>query len=151
KSGLYAALSWSRPPDPDFSQYRIHVKVHLGGNQQQDYWQTDASKQYLLPNALVDFEVFALDTAGHESPGTGVLSVDPNDVTPPSPPPVLNTPTVGNRQVTLTWSASNDNVQLLGYEVSRNEQIISPSTFVRTTSFLDLDPTLTNGTAYNYK
>lgn len=69
-----------------------------------------------------------------------------SDTTPPTAPANLASPDKTDTTVSLTWSASSDNVGVTGYNVYRNDvQVGSPSG----TSYTDTG--LTANTAYTYK
>ena len=64
----------------------------------------------------------AVDAAGNVS-GTATVSATTSacaDTTPPSTPSGLVTSAVGQTSVTLSWTASTDNVGVAAYQVSRN-------------------------------
>lgn len=67
-----------------------------------------------------------------------------NDTTPPSVPTGV-TATAGESKVTLSWTASTDNVGVTGYNVYRNGTKVGSSS---TTSYSDTG--LTDGTTYSY-
>ena len=67
--------------------------------------------------------VDAYDTAGNHSaqPSTTMAtSACPGDSTPPTLPTGLSTSAVGQTSMTLSWSASSDNVGVTGYRLYRN-------------------------------
>ena len=78
----------------------------------------------------------AVDAAGNVS-GTATVSATTSacaDTTPPSTPSGLVTSAVGQTSVTLSWTASTDNVGVAAYQVSRNAAPV----------------TTTAGTSYTY-
>jgi len=112
-------------------------------------------------------EVGANNSYGHPDPGTisrlqaagatvyrtdqsGTLtytisSAPSGDTTAPSTPSGLSADAISSTAINLTWSASTDNVGVVGYQVFRNSVFISSST---TTSYLDTG--LTPSTQYTY-
>ena len=77
--------------------------------------------------------------------GGGTVTPPP-DTTPPTVPTGLNASNVGQNQVTVGWSASTDNVGVVGYDVLRNGSVVA--TAVPALSFTDTG--LTPSTAYSY-
>ncbi len=73
----------------------------------------------LAPATPYDFQVAALDAAGHESPPTPVLTVStaPPDLEDPTPPQNLRSPAQTATTIELAWDASSDNVGVTGYRV----------------------------------
>ena len=68
------------------------------------------------------------------------------DLVGPTTPAGLAAPTVGLTSIGLTWTASTDNVGVVGYRIFRNTVQVATSA---TTSYTDTG--LTPGTAYSYK
>jgi chitodextrinase len=94
------------------------------------------------------YSIVATDAAGNMSaPGLAVPFVTPTppDLTPPSAPANLTAAPVATTQVSLSWSASSDNVGVTGYQITRNGQ---PVTTIAATSFTDR--TAAAGTTYAY-
>jgi len=92
------------------------------------------------------YTVSAFDAAGNESARSSVATATTRDVTAPSVPANLGANVVSSSRIDLSWSASNDNVRVVGYKVFRNgTQIASPSG----TSYQDTG--LTAGTSYSYR
>jgi len=67
------------------------------------------------------------------------------DTTPPSAPTNLTATAASDTQITLLWTASTDNVGVVGYDIYRNAAKIKT---VTTTSYSDAG--LTPGTTYTY-
>jgi hypothetical protein len=90
-----------------------------------------------LPSGTTSFQVSAIDAAGNESlrSSSVAVTITGPDVQAPTVPRDLagTSPAIG--EVVLTWSASNDDVAVAGYNVFRN------GSFVQTTS--DTTVTLT--------
>ncbi|WP_433495506.1 PQQ-dependent sugar dehydrogenase [Micromonospora sp. CA-248089] len=99
--------------------------------------------------------VNARDAAGNVSQASSTLSVTPpfcqQDTSPPSTPTDLAA-TVNGTAVTLTWSASTDNVAVTGYTILRNGTAVGSTTGTASnppaTTFTDTG--LTPDTDYRY-
>lgn len=103
-------------------------------------------------NTAYTYTVKAYDAAGNVSGASNSLSVTtPNtgsgggDTTPPSVPTGLASSNVAQTSLTLSWTASTDNVGVAGYHVFRGGTQVAT---VTGTSFNDTG--LTAGTAYSY-
>ncbi len=72
-------------------------------------------------------------------------STPSQDSIPPSVPTTLTTSNITSTNVTLTWSASTDNVSVAGYNIYRNGASIATST-----TSLYSDSNLTPSTTYSY-
>jgi parallel beta-helix repeat protein len=83
-------------------------------------------------------------TQGPTASPTPTSTPDP-DTTPPSVPTNLTGTAVSSAIIRLSWTASTDNVGLVGYCVYRDEKLIGTST---TTSYSDTG--LTAGATYSY-
>ena len=102
---------------------------------------TDSS---LVNGTAYAYTVLAIDAAGNTSPVSSATAT-PADTTPPSTPLALAA-TPGNAQVSLTWTASTDNVAVTGYRVYRDDALIaSPSTPYYS------DTAVTNTVTYAYR
>ena len=74
----------------------------------------------LLALTTYAYEVRAVDAAGTQStPAQASATTTFEDLTPPTSP-VLLSARVSSRRVTLSWSASADDVKVTGYRVRRN-------------------------------
>jgi glucose/arabinose dehydrogenase len=99
--------------------------------------------------------VNARDAAGNVSQASSTLSITPpfcqQDTQPPSTPTNLAA-TVNGTDVTLTWSASTDNVAVTGYTILRNGTAVGSTTGTASnppaTTFTDTG--LTPDTDYRY-
>ena len=94
------------------------------------------------------YTVRAHDLAGNVSPesvGLAVATPNATDLTPPSVPQNLRTVTRSTTQLTLAWDASNDNVGVTGYVVSR-DGVDLPTTSLTTLT----DTLLAPGATYTY-
>jgi uncharacterized repeat protein (TIGR01451 family) len=73
------------------------------------------------------------------------ITASSSDVTPPSAPTNLSAPAVSASQVTLTWTASTDNVAVAGYRILRGGASVGTSTQTTYT-----DTGLSPSTTYTY-
>jgi hypothetical protein len=88
-----------------------------------------------LPAATYYYRVIARDDAGNPSPASNEANaVVTADVSAPTVPLNLAAFAVSATQIDVTWSASSDNVRVVGYHVRRNGTVIGTST---TTGFSD--------------
>jgi RHS repeat-associated core domain len=143
-------LTWTPPQDPDLQKYylyRTENSAHPTTTQLTIYTTTYQDHPANI-NYRYDYYLKAVDTAGNESESSGTVKVKLGDIDPPSNPSGLNR-NAGDTKVSLSWTGSTDNVQVLGYEIRRNYVIIREAAVQSTTSFVDLG--LTNGTTYNYE
>jgi glucose/arabinose dehydrogenase/chitodextrinase len=102
----------------------------------------------LGPATTYSYTVTAVDAAGNVSPpSTAVNATTPADTTAPSVPTNLVATANGPTQITLTWTASTDNVGVTGYDVYR-DGANDPITTVGSTSYVNTS--LTPGTTYTY-
>lgn len=134
-------LSWTASSDNvavvGYYVYRNGAKVaQTSGRTYTDTGLTDG--------VAYSYDLVAYDQAGNLSAASSTVSATPIDTTPPQPVSGL-TATAGNAQVSLSWTASSDNVGVVGYAVYRNGVRVGQSSG---TSFTDTG--LTDGTAYSY-
>lgn len=101
----------------------------------------------VAPNISYTYIVNAQDAAGNVSNNSNQATVTtPPDTTKPSAPAGLTgSSNAAGTQISMSWTASTDNVGVTGYEVWRNAALLSP---VAGTSFIDA--TVVPGTTYNY-
>jgi chitinase len=85
----------------------------------------------LAASTTYSYTVKARDAAGNVSAASNALSVTTSaastDTTPPSTPTGLASSNVTSASVTLSWSASTDNVGVSGYDVLRGGAVIGSS------------------------
>jgi glucose/arabinose dehydrogenase/chitodextrinase len=92
------------------------------------------------------YTVSAVDAAENESARSSAATATTRDVTVPSVPANLAANAVSSSRIDLSWTASSDNVGVVGYRVFRDgTQIASPSA----TSYQDTGRT--PGTSYSYR
>lgn len=100
------------------------------------------------PNSTVPFTAVAIDTSGNSTTSTPVIVTIQNvtpDTTVPTAPQNLLATAVSTSQINLSWSASTDNIGVVGYEVYRNSTKVAT---VTTPSYGDTG--LTASTSYTY-
>jgi chitodextrinase len=106
------------------------------------------------PNTAYSYRVRAADTAGTLSTYSNTASATtPPDTQPPSAPSNLAATAPSSTQVSLTWTASTDNVGVTGYLVERCTGA-GCSSFAQvgtSTAAAYNDSGLTAGTAYSYR
>ena len=113
---------------------------------------TTASNAYsdrsVVPGIQYTYAVSAFDASGNSSalsPSVIAETSSAPDITPPSVPTGLQSSNVTATALTLTWSASTDNVAVTGYRVFRNGAQVGTTAV---TSYADTG--LTPSTAYAY-
>jgi chitodextrinase len=93
------------------------------------------------------YAVDARDAAGNTSPASNTVGVDVGctDCSPPTTPVGLTSPAQTSTTVTLSWTASTDNVGVTGYRVYRGATLVGSPTGTMFT-----DTGLSPSTAYTY-
>ncbi|MFC3802646.1 fibronectin type III domain-containing protein [Cohnella sp. GCM10012308] len=88
------------------------------------------------------------DNGGRASVKEQTITVNagPPDTTAPSAPGSLTAPSKSNVTVNLSWSASTDNVAVVGYDVYRGGTLVGSTTGATTYTVTGLTPS----TAYNF-
>jgi len=102
----------------------------------------------VLPRTTYNYQVVAYDASGNNSaPSNRATVTTPSapDTEPPSQPTNLLAEPVSSTQVNLSWTASTDNIGVVGYEVYRDTAKIA---LITTTSFGDSG--LRPATTYRY-
>lgn len=95
---------------------------------------TSATISGLIPSTSYNFRVRAKDAVPNYSGYSNTLTVSTNsDTSAPTAPANLASPTKTNNSVSLSWTASTDNVGVTGYEVYVNTET-TPRATVTTTS-----------------
>lgn len=136
-------LTWAASTDNvGVTSYR----VYRGGTLLGTTTTTGYTDSGLAPGTGYSYTVSALDTVGNASAQTSALSVSTlADTQAPTVPgkPTSSAQTVTS--ITLSWTASTDNVGVTGYRVYRNgSQVATPTTTTYT------DSGLTPSTSYSY-
>lgn len=104
----------------------------------------------LIPSTVYSYTVRAIDTSGNYSlfsATSSATTLASADTTPPSTPTNVVANATSTTQIRLTWTASTDNVGVVGYQVFRNSTS-SPVGTPTTNSYLDSG--LTASTTYTY-
>jgi chitodextrinase len=140
------SLSWTASTDNvGVTGYR----VYRNGSQVGTPTGTTYTDSGLTASTAYTYTVKAVDAAGNLSAASNSLSVTTSaasgDTTPPSAPASLTSPSHTSSSVSLSWSASTDNVGVTGYRVYRNGSQVGTPTG---TSYTDSG--LTASTAYSY-
>ncbi|WP_084315871.1 glycoside hydrolase family 48 protein [Actinospica robiniae] len=104
----------------------------------------------LTASTAYSYTVIATDAAGNLSTSSNTVSATTSagstgDTTPPSAPTNLKATGETSTTVSLSWTASTDNVAVTGYKVFRNGTQVGTST---STTYTDTG--LTASTAYSY-
>jgi fibronectin type 3 domain-containing protein len=145
-------LNWSGATDNvGVTGYR----VFRNGVQIAELSGTSYADTTVSPNTTYSYTVVALDAAGNISPPSTPAAASTTgapDGTPPSKPGNLSAAAASSSQVNLTWSASTDNIGVVGYNVYRNGTLLPGPTQPdpnppRTYS----DDTASPGTTYTYE
>ena len=107
---------------------------------------TSFSDTTATPATTYSYTVTALDAAGNVSPPSAAApATTPPDTTAPSVPGGLTATPTSPSQVSLSWTASTDDVAVTGYDVLRDGTVL---TTVGSTSYINTG--LTAGTTYSY-
>ncbi|KJD34629.1 hypothetical protein PK35_02300 [Tamlana nanhaiensis] len=99
----------------------------------------------LTTNATYNFTVTAFDAAGNESGNSNSVSFTTIDSTPPAAPINLVASNITETSADLNWTASTDNVAVVGYNLYVNNAFIE--TLSNTNSYILND--LTTATTYS--
>jgi chitodextrinase len=107
----------------------------------------------LTQNTAYTFSVKALDAAANRSAAASVnvstnASAPPPDTTVPTVPSNFHVTDYTSNSISLSWTASTDNVGVTGYELYRNNALIQ-TLAATATSFTD--PNLQPSTLYQYQ
>jgi chitodextrinase len=82
----------------------------------------------LSPATTYQYAVVAVDAAGNVSPPSPIATgttLPPPDRTPPSVPTAVKATALASNRVSITWTASTDNVKTAGYKIFRNGNLIA--------------------------
>ncbi|MWC30933.1 carbohydrate binding domain-containing protein [Paenibacillus sp. MMS18-CY102] len=111
-------------------------------------WDNNAAKNYFFNVGNNTYTPGA-----NNAPGKVELGVAPGDTTPPSVPGSVNAAvnTGTPKSVTLTWSASNDNLAVVGYEILRTSGTDAPVKFTVGNVLTYTDSTVVVGKTYQYQ
>jgi chitodextrinase len=107
---------------------------------------TTLTDGFLASGVTYTYTVRARDAASNQSdPSSPPLVVTTPDVVAPAPAPVLSTSAVSTTSISLSWTASSDNVGVVAYDVRRNGTLLGSPTGTTFT-----DSTVVAGQSYNY-
>jgi chitodextrinase len=123
-------------------------KVFRGGAEIATATGTSYSDTSVQGGTQYSYTVKAYDAAGNPSDASNTATVTTPaapDTSPPSAPSGLSATASSSTQIDLSWTASNDNVGVTGYDVYRGTTKIGTAT---TTSYSDTG--LTPATSYTY-
>ena len=147
-SGTSVALTWSPSTDDvGVAGYGVYVN----GTSTSTTTQTGKTVSSLSCGTAYTFEVDAYDAAGNRSSRAAVGASTSacalaGDTTPPTTPPNVAVSAASATSISLTWTASTDNVGVAGYGVYVNGS--GPSSTARTSKTVS---SLTCGTAYSFE
>lgn len=139
------ALSWAASTDnvgvTSYAILRSGVSVATVGGTT-----TSWSDTGLTPSTAYTYQVVAYDAAGNASAASTAVTVTTQaDLSAPTTPGTPTATGIGSSQVTLSWTASTDNVGVLRYDVLRNGSVVGTASG---TTFTDM--TVAAATTYTY-
>ena len=136
-------LTWTASTDnAGVSGYR----VYRNGSQIGTTAGTGYSDTGLSEATSYSYQIAAYDDEGNLSSQCGAVAVYTADATAPSVPSNLQGTAASTSQINLTWTASSDNLGVIGYRVYRNGSLVaSPAG----TSWSDTG--LSEATSYSYR
>ncbi|MFM9331655.1 fibronectin type III domain-containing protein [Paenibacillus mesotrionivorans] len=125
-------LSWEASTDNfEVVGYKIFAKI----NDVRTLLATSMGKdtKYLLtglkPNTMHILYIAAFDAAGNESVWSNPVHVS-TDLTPPTAPTSLSAHIINQKNVKLTWTASTDNVEVIGYDIYLGSQFVESANVI---------------------
>jgi hypothetical protein len=137
------ALTWSPSAGTvrGYYVYRNGARITTVGSSTVGYTNTG-----LVNGTTYSYYVVAYNRTGSSAPSATVSATPatPSDTTAPSSPANL-TASAGDGQVTLSWTASSDNIGVAGYYVYRDNTRVAVTS---STGFSDTG--LVDGTTYSY-
>lgn len=138
----YVSLSWNVSTDNvGVAGYRIYREGSLIGTSS-GLTHLDST---ITAGRFYTYTVSAVDMVGNESEKTSILAIYIDDTSPPTVPLGLICTSASSSAVSLSWSASVDNVAVSGYNIYRS------GIFLETIPFLNYkDSTVIGGTSYIY-
>ncbi|SFT14195.1 fibronectin type III domain-containing protein [Paenibacillus sp. BC26] len=137
KSNVTVDLSWTASTD---NVGVIGYDVYRGGTligSTTGASATTFTATGLTPSTAYSFTVKAKDASGNVSAASNTLNVttDAGDTQAPTAPSSLTSPTKNDTSVSLSWSASSDNVGVTGYNIYNGSTLAGTTTGVSATSF----------------
>jgi chitodextrinase len=141
------SLNWN--PSSDAAGV-LGYRVYRGGVEIAQASGTSYTDTGLSASTSYTYSVAAFDAAGQTSAPSNqatatTLAVGASDTEAPSAPATLTATATSSTSAALSWSASTDNVGVLGYRIYRNGGQVGTSS---STSFTDTG--LTPSTSYSY-
>ena len=99
----------------------------------------------LMPDRTTTWTVVALDSVGNRSaPSNAVTYTTPPDTTAPSPPPTLTTTAVYPTRISVSWTASVDNLTQTFYTFYIDGSLVSETIGARAWTVFHLEPSSTH-------
>jgi chitodextrinase len=141
-------LSWTASTD---NVGVTGYKIYRGGTNIGTSTGTSYSNTGLTANTSYSYKVSAIDAAGNESSqsttatATTQAATGGTDTTAPSTPSGLTANAASSSEITLSWTASTDDVGVTGYKIYRGGTYVAASTGTSYTN-----PALTASTSYSY-
>jgi chitodextrinase len=138
------SLAWDRSTD-NSRNFWYCVQQGSSGCFRVDPPQTTFTRSGLAPDRTYTFSVYAIDAVGNRSGNSNSVSyTTPPDTTPPSPAPVLTATSVLPTRISLSWTASVDNVSQVYYTLFLDgNEYFGGEIGVRERTILDLSPSTT--------
>jgi chitodextrinase len=139
------SLSWTASTD---NVGVTGYQILRGGTQVGTSTGTTYTDSGLTASTAYTYTVKAYDAAGNVSAASSPITVTTSaaaDTTPPSTPTGLTSPSQTSSSISLSWTASTDNVGVTGYRILRGGTQVGTSTGTTYT-----DTGLTASTAYTY-
>ncbi|SFA71294.1 Chitodextrinase [Cohnella sp. OV330] len=147
KTSTSVSLSWTASTDNvGVTGYDIYRGTTLAGS---TTGATTFTATGLTAGTAYSFTVKAKDAAGNVSAASGALNVTTDaaaDTTAPSAPTGLTSPSKTSTSVSLSWTASTDNVGVTGYDIYRGTTLAGSTTGATTFTATGL----TASTAYSF-
>ncbi|WP_227013976.1 fibronectin type III domain-containing protein [Paenibacillus psychroresistens] len=147
KTSSSVSLSWTASTDNiGVTGYNIYNGSTLAGT---TTGATSFTVSSLSASTAYTFTVKAKDAAGNNSAASSGLSVTTNagsDTTAPTAPTGLSSPSKTNTSVSLSWTASTDNVGVTGYNIYNGTNLAGSTTGATTFTVTGL----TASTAYTF-
>jgi fibronectin type 3 domain-containing protein len=138
------SLNWTAPSSGTPAGYEIlRDGTVIATTQSTSY--TDLS---LPTSASHSYTVEAFDSVGDTSPASAAVAASTTsgvDNTAPTAPANVTTSNVTGDETTLSWTQSNDDTGVAGYDIYRNGTLVGTTTF---TDYTDIE--LAGSTAYQY-
>lgn len=112
---------------------------------------TTYSDSNLTPNTSYTYTIEAYDTSSHTTKGTSAAISTALDTSAPSAPPSVVAAAVSSSQVTVSWSASTDDIGVTGYNIYRSDNPTKLLASVSGTTLSYPDTTVGASKTYTYQ